>query len=144
MHKKSLILTIFIVLIVFLSASVVSAETVTEDDDTINDILKMDDANTLTAKEVTIETTDTNEIIQNKINSLEDGDTLNFKKGEYKDICIYVNKSVTINGNGSTLHGFDRPSENTTPDIIRNTTNNGGYAITNFATLYILETKGLV
>ena len=144
MHKKSLILTIFIVLIVFLSASVVSAETVTDDDDTINDILKMDDANTLTAKEITIETTDTNEIIQNKINSLEDGDTLNFKKGEYKDICIYVNKSVTINGNGSTLHGFDRPSENTTPDIIRNTTNNGGYAITNFATLYILETKGLV
>ncbi|WP_295601998.1 right-handed parallel beta-helix repeat-containing protein [uncultured Methanobrevibacter sp.] len=144
MHKKTLILTIFLVLIVFLSASIVSAETITEDDDTTNDILEIEDSNTLTAKEVTIETTDTNEQIQEKINMLEDGDTLNFQKGEYKDICIYVNKSVTINGNGSTLYGYDRPSENTTPDIIRNTTSTGGYAITNFATLYILETKGLV
>ena len=135
MNKKSLILSFLLVLIVFLSATAVSAENST-DSGTIDDLLS--------ASEITIETTDTNDQIQTKINSLNDGDTLNFQTGEYKDICLYVNKSITINGNGSTLYGYDRPSANTTPDIIMNKTSEGGYAITNLATLYILKTNGLV
>ena len=135
MNKKSLILTILLVLIVFLSASAVSAENATNTDDS-SDILS--------TSQITIETTDSNDQIQTKINSLKDGDTLNFQTGEYKDICLYVNKSITINGNGSTLYGYDRPSANTTPSIIMNKTSEGGYAITNLATLYILKTDGLV
>ena len=87
MNKKSLILTILLVLIVFLSASAVSAENTTNTDDS-SDILS--------TSQITIETTDSNDQIQTKINSLKDGDTLNFQTGEYKDICIYVNKSITI------------------------------------------------
>ena len=113
MNKKSLILSFLLVLIVFLSATAVSAENST-DSGTIDDLLS--------ASEITIETTDTNDQIQTKINSLNDGDTLNFQTGEYKDICLYVNKSITINGNGSTLYGYDKPSANTTPDIIMNKT----------------------
>ena len=135
MNKKSLILSFLLVLIVFLSATAVSAENSTDTGTTDN---------LLSASEITIETTDTNDQIQTKINSLNDGDTLNFQTGEYKDICLYVNKSITINGNGSTLYGYDRPSANTTPDIIMNKTSEGGYAITNLATLYILKTNGLV
>lgn len=135
MNKKSLILAILLVLIVFLSASAVSAENAT-DTDSYDDVPS--------ASQITIETTDTNDQIQTKINSLNDGDTLNFQTGEYKDICLYVNKSVTINGNGSTLYGYDTPSANTTPGIIMNKTSEGGYAITNLATLYILKTDGLV
>ena len=135
MDKKCLILALMLVLIVFLSTTIVSAENIT---DTIGNSEK------LSSTEVTIETTDTNDQIQTKINSLNDGDTLNFQQGEYKDICIYVNKSITINGNGSTLYGYDRPSANTTPEIIMNKTTEGGYAITNLATLYILKTNGLV
>lgn len=134
MNKKSLILAISLVLIVLLGLSAVSA-----DDSTDNVV-----ANASQPREVTVETTDTNDQIQTKINSLNDGDILNFQQGEYKDICIYVNKSITINGNGSTIYGYDRPSVNTTPDIIMNTTATGGYAITNLATLYILKTDGLV
>jgi parallel beta-helix repeat protein len=135
MNKKSLILAILLVLIVSFGASAVSAENST-------DTTLSDDATT--PSEITIVTTDTNDQIQEKINSLNDGDTLNFQQGDYKDICIYVNKSITINGNGSTLYGYDKPTMNTTPEIITNTTAQGGYAITNLATLYILKTDGLV
>ncbi|MDO5860657.1 right-handed parallel beta-helix repeat-containing protein [Methanobrevibacter sp.] len=142
MNKKSLILAILLVLIVSLGASTVSAENSTDITSASETTDIISDVNT-TPQEVTIETTDTNDQIQAKINGLNDGDILNFQQGEYKDICIYVNKSITINGNGATLYGYDRPSLNTTPDIILNTTAQGGYAITNLATLYILETDGL-
>lgn len=135
MNNKNLILVITLVLIVFFVTSAVSAKNMT---DTVEDNEVLGNA------EITIETTDTNNQIQTKINSLNDGDTLNFQTGEYKDICIYVNKSITINGNGSTLYGYDRPSANTTPEIIMNKTTEGGYAIANLATLYILKTDGLV
>ena len=64
--------------------------------------------------------------IQNTINAMEDGDTLNFEAGEYRDICIYVNKSITINGNGATLIGYNTPSQNNTPSIIYNKTSDNG------------------
>ena len=146
MNKKSLILAISLVLIVFLSASVVSAETNADDDSTDSEVLEVDNADdTLTAaQEVTVTTTDTNDQIQAKINSLNDGDTLNFEKGEYKNVSLYVNKSITINGNGATLYGYDKLSNTTINPIIQNKTAEGGYAITNLATLYILKTDGLV
>ena len=138
MNKKSLILVTLLILAVFLSASVVSAEDTAISDDILADS---------TGSEVTVKTTDTNDQIQEKINSLKDGDTLTFEKGDYKDILLYVNStSITINGNGATLHGYDNLVANDTriPDIILNTTTTGGYAISNPATLYILKTDNLV
>lgn len=142
MNKKSLILAILLVLIVFIGTSAVSAEDTTDVDD--NSLEVSQDINLATSKDVTIETTDTNNQIQEKINTLNDGDTLNFQKGEYKDICIYINKSVTVNGNGATLYGYDNPTNSTIPKIIMDKTSAGGYAITNKATLYLLKTDGLV
>ncbi len=147
MVKKNLILVIMLVLIVFSAMNAISAENVTDtadNDDVLSTVDSQDNDDLAASKEITIETTDTNDQIQEKINSLKDGDTLNFQTGEYKDVCLYINKSVTINGNGATLYGYDRPSVNTTPDIIINKTDEGGYAITNLATLYILKTDNLV
>lgn len=147
MNNKSLILAISLVLIAFLSLSMVSAESVTDDDSTDSDVLQLEDNTpTIAAKEATVNTTDTNDQIQEKINSLNDGDTLNFQKGEYKDICLYVNKSITINGNGATLYGYDnfKSTDNRIPDIILNKTTEGGYGISNPATLYILNTNNLI
>lgn len=143
MNKKSLILVSLLLLIVFLGTSAISAEEIADTDDTsISEV--SEDNDIIASDEVTINTDDTNDQIQEKINGLKDGDTLNFQKGDYHDICIYINKSVTINGNGATLYGYDNPTDDKIPDIIMNTTNNGGYAITNKATLYILKTDGLV
>ena len=143
MNKKSLILVSLLLLIVFLGTSAISAEEIADTDDTsISEV--SEDNDIIASDEVTINTDDTNDKIQEKINGLKDGDTLNFQKGDYHDICIYINKSVTINGNGATLYGYDNPTDDKIPDIIMNTTNNGGYAITNKATLYILKTDGLV
>ena len=143
MNKKSLILVILILLIVFLGTSAISAEKIAETDDiSITEV--SEDNDIIASDEVTINTDDTNDKIQEKINGLKDGDTLNFQKGDYHDICIYINKSVTINGNGATLYGYDNPTNDKIPSIILNTTNNGGYAITNKATLYILKTDGLI
>ena len=146
MNKKSLILAISLVLIVFLSLSMASAETISDDDITDGDVMQVDDTDAVTATEVTVYTTDTNDQIQEKINGLNDGDTLNFENGEYYDILLYVNKSITINGNGATLHGYDNFKANDTriPSIILNKTTEGGYAISNPATLYILNTNNLV
>ncbi|MBQ6351157.1 MAG: Ig-like domain-containing protein [Methanobrevibacter sp.] len=138
MNKKSLILSTLLVLIVLLCTSAVSAE----DSQIIDDNLV-----TASASEVTVKTTDTNDQIQEKINSLHDGDTLTFEKGDYKDILLYVNStSITINGNGATLHGYDNLVANDTriPDIILNKTTQGGYGISNPATLYILKSDNLV
>ena len=59
MNKKSLILSILLVLMVFLSVTVVSAA-----DDANIDII----SDTPTSSEVTVNTTDTNDQIQEKIN----------------------------------------------------------------------------
>ena len=142
MNKKSLILSIILILLVFISASAVSADDISDVDDLTLD--ESQDTIQATSKEVTINTTDSNDQIQAKINTLEDGDTLNFQKGDYKDICLYINKSVTVNGNGATLYGYDNPTNDDIPDIILNTTQTGGYAITNKATLYLLKTDRLV
>ena len=104
MNKKSLILAVLLVLTVFLATSAISAEDASNIDNNDSDILEVSEDNDIAAgSEVTVETTDTNDQIQAKINSLNDGDTLNFQKGDYHDICIYINKSVTINGNESTV-----------------------------------------
>ncbi|WP_292600224.1 right-handed parallel beta-helix repeat-containing protein [Methanobrevibacter sp. UBA212] len=145
MNKKSLILAVLLVLTVFLATSAISAEDASNIDNNDSDILEVSEDNDIAAgSEVTVETTDTNDQIQAKINSLNDGDTLNFQKGDYHDICIYINKSVTINGNGATLYGYDNPSNDNIPDIIMNKTTEGGYAITNKATLYILKANDVV
>ena len=145
MTKKSLILTVLLVLIVFLSASAISAEDASNINSTDCDMLEISEDNDIAAgSEVTVNTTDTNDQIQTKINSLKDGDTLSFQKGTYENISLYVNKSITINGNGATLKGYDTLSNNTINPIIFDKTADGGYAITNLAILYILETKGLV
>lgn len=143
--KKSLILAILLVLTVFLTASAISAEDISNVDDANNNTLEISEDNDIAiGSEVTVETTDTNDQIQEKINSLNDGDTLNFQKGTYENISLYVNKSITINGNGATLKGYDTLSNTTINPIIFNKTTEGGYAITNLATLYILQTNGLV
>ena len=145
MNKKSLILAVLLVLTVLLATSAISAEDASNIDNNDSDILEVSEDNDIAAgSEVTVETTDTNDQIQAKINSLNDGDTLNFQKGDYHDICIYINKSVTINGNGATLYGYDNPSNDNIPDIIMNKTTEGGYAITNKATLYILKANDVV
>ncbi len=135
MNKKSLILSIILVLIVLISISAVSSANHTN-------TVSNNDATTYS--EITVNTTDTNDQIQEKINILKDGDTLNFEKGDYKNISLYVNKSITINGNGATLYGYDTLSNKTIAPIIQNKTTEGGYAITNLATLYILKTNGLI
>lgn len=83
--------------------------------------------------------------IQNTINSMSDGDTLNFENGTYTDICIYVDKNITINGNGATLIGYGNSGDNNSniPTKIRATTANGGYGISNFATLYLVNATGI-
>lgn len=135
MNKKSLILSITLILIVFVSASVVSAS---------NETSNISNIDTTTASEITIKTTDNNDEIQTKINTLKDGDILNFEKGDYQNVSLYVNKSITINGNGATLYGYDKLSDTTINPIIQNKTSEGGYGITNLATLYILQTDGLI
>jgi parallel beta-helix repeat protein len=145
MNNKSLILAILLLLIVFLGSSAISAQDVADMDDTDDDVLEVsEDSDVVTSTEVTVNTTDTNDQIQEKINGLKDGDTLNFQKGEYRNISLYVNKSITINGNGSVLYGNDKLSNETINPIIFDKTTDGGYAITNLATLYLLKTDGLV
>ena len=146
MNKKSLIMAILLVFIVVLSASSVSAEDALDD----AQLQEADDVAVSQASEESIlSTTETvtagssSADIQDKINSLNDGDTLNFEAGEYKDICIYVNKNITINGNGAKLVGYDNPSKNTTPEIIYKATNESGYAIGNLAVLYVVKTTGV-
>ncbi|MBR3155265.1 MAG: right-handed parallel beta-helix repeat-containing protein [Methanobrevibacter sp.] len=145
MNKKSLILAVLLVLTVFLATSAISAQDASNIDNNDSDIMEVFEDNDIAAgKEVTVETTDTNAQIQEKINSLNDGDTLNFQKGTYENVSLYVNKSITINGNGATLKGYDTLSNATINPIIFDKTTEGGYAITNLATLYLLETKNLV
>ena len=151
MNKNSFILAIFLVFVVIVSSSVAFAE----DSATVNDNLKLDESSE--ASNIIQSTEDTklstsydinksadSATIQKTINSMSDGDTLNFEDGTYKDICIYVDKSITINGNGAQLIGYENPNENTTPNKITNPTSEGGYGIGNYATLYVVNTTNVV
>ncbi|MBQ9161103.1 MAG: right-handed parallel beta-helix repeat-containing protein [Methanobrevibacter sp.] len=142
MNNKSFIMAVLLVFIVILSASAVSAEDATlQGTDDAAEIIQADEVSTPTT--VTIAAGSSSATIQEKLNNLSDGDTVNFEAGEYKDICIYVNKNITINGNGAKLIGYDNPSKNTTPEIITNATADGGYAIGNLAVLYVVKTTGV-
>lgn len=137
MDKKKFLLAILLISVVCFSTSAAFAEDASNIQD--NDILAIDNNDVLTSTEHTISPGATSDDIQNALDSMSEGDTLNFEKGTYNDICIYVNKSVTINGNGATLVGYDTPSVNNTPSIITNKTADGGYGISNLATLYIIK-----
>lgn len=146
MNFERLILAIFLLSIVILSVNCVSAEDTTnyaqlQENEDMTIIEQIDD-NKLSSEQ-TINVGSTSSEIQDTINSMSDGDTLNFEAGEYRDICIYINKNITVNGNGATLIGYDAPSKNNTPEIIWKPTNESGYAIGNLATLYIVKTTGV-
>ena len=149
MNYKCLILSIFLIFVVLLSSSAVFAEDTANIDDVqqINDVDTVKEAVVQDEKlstEHTVVAGSTGADIQATLNNMNDGDVLNLENGTYTDVCIYVNKSITINGNGATLVGFDNPSKNTTPSIITNTTKNGGYAIGNLATLYVINANDVV
>lgn len=142
MNKKSLIIITLLVFIVILSVSSVSAEDATlKGNNNVIGTIQADEISTPITETVTVGSSSAD--IQEKINGLNDGDILNFEAGEYKDICIYVNKSITINGNGAILTGYDTPSKDNTPEIIWKPTNESGYAIGNFATLYVVKATGV-
>ena len=149
MNKKGLILSIFISLIVILSSGSVFAEDISNanSDDSASSPIANDAVygETTTSSNYTVHTGSNSSTIQNIINSMHDGDVLNFEKGEYKDICIYIDKNITVNGNGAQLIGYQTPGINNTniPDIVKNTTKTGGYGISNFATVYILKTSNV-
>lgn len=166
MKRKSLILAIFLLFVVMLSSSVAFAEnatdindnalqesddmaTISQSDEAITsqsdetEVISANDTQT-TPKTETVTVGSDSAAIQEKINSLSDGDTLNFENGTYTDICLVVNKSITINGNGATLIGYDTPSRANTPQIVYKPTNESGYAISNFATLFIVNTHDVV
>ena len=149
MNKKGLILSIFISLIVILSSGSVFAEDISNanSDDSASSPIANDAVygEITTSSNYTVHTGSNSSTIQNIINSMHDGDVLNFEKGEYKDICIYIDKNITVNGNGAQLIGYQTPGINNTniPDIVKNTTKTGGYGISNFATVYILKTSNV-
>ena len=149
MNKKGLILSIFLAFIVILSSGSVFAEDIsnaTSDDSVSSPMTNNAVYGEATASSnYTVHTGSNSTTIQNTINSMHDGDVLNFEKGEYKDICIYIDKNITVNGNGAQLIGYQTPGINNTniPDIVKNTTKTGGYGITNFATVYILKTANV-
>ncbi|MBE6508012.1 MAG: adhesin [Methanobrevibacter sp.] len=146
MNKKSLIIAILLVFVVIVSSSAVFAEDTAFDDqlqqdDNIAEISQTNDDELLSQQTITVGST--SDEIQAVIDGLSDGDTLNFENGKYRNVCIYVNKSITINGNGATIVGYDTPSRDTTPEIIYKPTSEGGYAIGNLATLYIVKADGV-
>jgi len=145
MKKKSLILAILLLFVVIMSSSSVFAEEITDDTQLQqnDDIVIEETDDDKLSSEQTITAGSTSEQIQEKINQMSDGDTLNFEAGDYSDICIYIDKNITVNGNGAKLIGYDTPSKDNTPDLIWKPTNESGYAIGNFATLYILKTTGV-
>ena len=147
MNKKGLILSIFISLIVILSSGSVFAEDISNanSDDSASSPIANDAVygEITTSSNYTVHTGSNSSTIQNIINSMHDGDVLNFEKGEYKDICIYIDKNITVNGNGAQLIGYQTPGINNIPDIVKNTTKTGGYGISNFATVYILKTSNV-
>jgi hypothetical protein len=154
MDKKSLFITTFLVFAIILNSSVVFAED-TSDITTVDDVLELQESSDVS--DIIQSTEDTklsssydinagadSETIQSTINNMKDGDTLNFKEGTYNNISIYVDKSITINGNGAELIGYENPNVNTTPNKITTPTQSGGYGIGNYATLYIVNTTNVV
>ena len=146
MNKKKIIFTILLAFIISLSSSVVFAEDIANNistQDTISTI--NENANVISASQHTISAGSNSSTIQNTINNMSDGDELVFENGVYTDICIYIDKSITITGNNATLIGYDSPGANNThiPSKVRYTTAQGGYAVTNFATVYLLNTTDL-
>lgn len=154
MNKKKLFITTLLVFTIILSSSSVFAE----DDSNIvtsDDVLKVSESSD--ASDIIQSTEDTmlsssydikngadSKTIQDTINNMHDGDTLNFEEGTYNNISIYVEKSITINGNGAQLIGYENPNENTTANKITSPTQAGGYGIGNYATLYIVNTTNVV
>ncbi len=154
MDKKSLFITTFLVFAIILSSSVVFAEDAS-DIATADDVLELQESSDV--NDIIQSTEDTklsssydinagadSETIQNTINNMKDGDTLNFQEGTYNNISIYVDKSITINGNGAELIGYENPNVNTTPNKITTPTQAGGYGIGNYATLYIVNATNIV
>ena len=145
MKNKSLILAIFLILVVFLSSSAVFAEDA--DIQSANaDVLEVQQnyiEDMQASSTFNIKAGSSSDEIQNTINSMKDGDVLNFENGTYTDICIYINKSITVNGNGANLVGYNNASTKNVPTIITNTSAAGGYAIGNVATLYIVNAENV-
>jgi parallel beta-helix repeat protein len=138
MKKRSLIIAILLIFVVILSSSSVFAENATDDvelqqDDDVADTVQADEEPALKAETVTAGSNSS--AIQEKINGLSDGDTLEFEAGEYKNISIYVDKSITINGNGAVLTGYDNPSAANNPEKITS------LGLTKLATLFIVNTN---
>lgn len=154
MNKKSLFITTFLVFAIILGSSVVFAEDTSDittatdelglqESSDVNDIIQStEDVKLSTSYD--IKSGADSETIQTTINNMSDGDTLNFEEGTYNDICIYVDKSITINGNGAQLIGYENPNENTTPNKVTTPTPAGGYGIGNYATLYVINTSNVV
>ena len=98
MNKKGLILSIFISLIVILSSGSVFAEDISNanSDDSASSPIANDAVygEITTSSNYTVHTGSNSSTIQNIINSMHNGDVLNFEKGEYKDICIYIDKNI--------------------------------------------------
>jgi parallel beta-helix repeat protein len=146
MNNKKLIFGIFIVFIIIMGSSIAFAEDVSDDASSQHNTLAIsNNDNIQSASQQTIIAGSNSTTIQNTIDSMSDGDTLNFESGTYTDICIYVDKSITINGNGATLIGYASPGVNNSniPIKVRATTADGGYAVTNFATLYLLNAANI-
>ena len=144
MEKKSLLIAVLLLFVVILSSNFVFAEDSANDiqlqqDDSTADTIQADEGSTPKIETVTAGSSSSD--IQSKIDGLSDGDTLNFEAGEYSDISVYVNKSITINGNGAILKGYDTPSVDNTPEKVKTSIQNGGYGLTNFATLFIINTN---
>lgn len=150
MNKKGYILVISLVLIMLFCLSTVYAKDTDLNANTLeksNDVTILNEGDSNVSQihsQHTVKVGSDSDSIQNTIDCMNDGDILNFETGTYKDICIYVNKSITINGNGAELIGYDTPSKSNTPEIIYNDTGKGGYAIGNFATLYIVKADNVV
>lgn len=153
MNKKHLFITTLLVFAVILSSSVVFAEDTSDiaytndelglqESSDVNNIIQSTEDSKLSST-YDIKVNSDSKTIQNTINNMSDGDTLNFEEGTYNDICIYVDKSITINGNGAQLIGYANPNENTTPNKVITPTQSGGYGIGNYATLYIINASNV-
>ena len=153
MHKKSLIITILLVFAIILSSTAIFAQDTSDiaideklsldENSNVGEIIQSTEDEKLSTSYDIANNSDS-ETIQKTINEMSDGDTLNFEEGTYTDICIYVNKSITINGNGAQLIGYANPNDNTTPDKVITPTPAGGYGIGNYATLYVINTTDVV
>ena len=92
MNNKKILLGIFLVFIVLISLNMAFAEDISQNDT----ITIAESDNIQTASQYTISAGSNSTTIQNTINDMSDGDILNFENGEYTDICIYIDKGITI------------------------------------------------